>query len=262
MCSRSVGSIVRAPRPKSIRRLSRRLPVGRWRLDPHLERHPALPDGRPEERVDGGGHGQAELVQDGRGLLLASGSIRIVVAGMFDGMASPLLVYRDATILPSLCGGFGPVVHVGRQDVEQITDAAPAHAVGELSRDRALGGAGIGRHEGSAPLEPGEVRAEVLRRHALKRLHEGIEERMDGVDPVDGPLGTVLGIVGRVCGDLEFREDVDIGGRLVRRHDGSGRDAVAQRVYGAFPRQDVSSRDLEKRLVRVVHAGHDADLLA
>ena len=77
---------------------------------------------------------------------LASGSIRVVVAGMFDGMAAPFLVYRDATILPSLCGGFGPVVHVGRQDVEHITDAAPAHAVGELSRNRALGGAGIGRH--------------------------------------------------------------------------------------------------------------------
>ena len=77
---------------------------------------------------------------------LASGSIRIVVAGMFDGVAAPFLVYRDATILPSLCGGFGPVVHVGRQNVEHITDAAPAHAVGELSRNRALGGAGIGRH--------------------------------------------------------------------------------------------------------------------
>lgn len=51
-------------------RLTRRLPVGRRRLDPHLERHPALPDERPEERIDGGGHGQAELVQDGRGLLL------------------------------------------------------------------------------------------------------------------------------------------------------------------------------------------------
>ena len=146
---------------------------------------------------------------------LASGSIRIVVAGIFDGMAAPFLVYRDATILLSLCGGFGPVVHLGRQDVEHIMDAAPAHAVGELSRDRALGGAGIGRHEGPAPLEPSEVGAEVLRRHALKRLHEGIEERMDGVDPVDGPLGRVLGIVGRVCVDLELREDVDIGGRLV-----------------------------------------------
>lgn len=68
---------------------SRRLPVGRRRLDPHLERHPALPDGRPEERVDGGGNGQAELVQDGLASFLASGSIWIVVAGMFDGMAAP-----------------------------------------------------------------------------------------------------------------------------------------------------------------------------
>ena len=52
------------------RRLSRRFPFGRRRLDPHLERHSALSDERPEERVDGGGHGQAELVQDGRSLLL------------------------------------------------------------------------------------------------------------------------------------------------------------------------------------------------
>lgn len=34
---------------------------------------------------------------------------------------------------------------------------------------------------------------------------------MDGVDPVDGPLGAVFGIVGRVYGDLELAEDVDIG---------------------------------------------------
>lgn len=193
---------------------------------------------------------------------LTSGSMRIVVAGMFDGMVSPLLVYRGATILPPLCGGRGPVVHVGRLHVEYVADAAPADAARELPRDRALGGVGIGRHEGSAPLEPGEVGIEVLRRHALKRLHEGVEERMDGVDPVDGPLGTVLGIVGRVRGDLEFREDADIGGRPVGRDDRGGRDAAPQRVHGAFPRQDVSSRNLEKRLVRVVHAGHDADPLA
>lgn len=88
--------------------------------------------------------------------LLTSGSIRIVVAGMLDGMAEPLLVYLVASILPPL-------------------------------RDRALGGAGIGRHEGPAPPEAGEVGIEVLRRHALERPHEGAEERMDGVDPVDGP---------------------------------------------------------------------------
>ena len=151
---------------------------------------------------------------------------------------------------------------LGRQDVEHIMDAAPAHAVGELSRDRALGGAGIGRHEGPAPLEPGEVGIEVLRRHASERLHEGAEERMDGVDPVDCPLGAVLGIVGRVRGDLELGEDVDVGGRLVRRHDGAGHDAAPQHIHGALPRQDTPPRDLEERLVRVVHAGHDADLLA
>lgn len=50
---------------------------------------PPPPDGRPEERVDGGGNGQAELVQDGLASFLASGSIWIVVAGMFDGMAAP-----------------------------------------------------------------------------------------------------------------------------------------------------------------------------
>ena len=193
---------------------------------------------------------------------LTSGSMRIVVAGMFDGMASPLLVYRGATILPPLCGGRGPVVHVGRLHVEHVADAAPADAVRELPRDRAPGGAGIGRHEGSAPPEPGEVGIEVLRRHALERLHEGAEERVDGVDPVDGPLGAVLGIVGSMRGDLELGEDVDVGGRLVRRHDGTGHDAAPQHIHGAFPRQDAPPRDLEERFVRVVHAGHNADLLA
>lgn len=192
---------------------------------------------------------------------LTSGSIRIVVAGMFDGMVVPLLVYHGATILSSLRGGCDPVVHIGRQDVEHVADTAPAYAVRELPRDRALGSAGIGRHEGPAPLEPGEVGSEVLRRHAPERLHEGTKERMDGVDPVDGPLRAVLGIVGRVRGDLELSEDVDIGGRLVRRHDGTGHDAASQHIHGAFPRQDAPPRDLEKRLVRVVHAGHDANLL-
>ena len=194
--------------------------------------------------------------------LLTSGSMRIVVAGMFDGMAAPLLVYRGATILPPLCGGCGPVVHVGRLHVEHVADAAPADAVRELPRDRALGGAGVGRHEGPAPPEPGEVGAQVLRRHAPERLHEGAEERMDGVDPVDGPLGAVLGVVGRVRGDLELGEDVDVGGRPVGRDDRAGRDAAPQCVHGALPRQGAPSRDLEKRLARVVHAGHDADPLA
>lgn len=158
--------------------------------------------------------------------LLNSGSIRIVVAGMLDGMAEPLLVYLVASILPPLRGRRGPVVHVGRVDVEHVADAAPADAVRELPRDRAPGGAGIGRHEGSAPPEPGEVGVEVLRRHALERLHEGAEERVDGVDPVDGSPGAVLGVVGRVRGDLEFREDIDVDGRPVGRDDRAGRDGV------------------------------------
>lgn len=194
--------------------------------------------------------------------LLTSGSMRIVVAGMFDGMASPLLVYRGATILPPLCGGRGPVVHVGRLHVEHAADAAPADAVRELPRDRAPGRAGIGRHEGPAPPEPGEVGVEVLRRHAPERLHEGAEERVDGVDPVDGPPGAVLGVVGRVRGDLELGEDADVGGRPVGRDDRAGRDAAPQRVHGALPRKGAPPRDLEERLVRVVHSGHDADPLA
>ena len=132
----------------------------------------------------------------------------------------------------------------------------------ELPRDRAPGGAGIGRHEGSAPPEPGEVGIEVLRRHALERLHEGAEERVDGVDPVDGSPGAVLGVVGRVRGDLEFREDIDVDGRPVGRDDRAGRDAAPQRVHGALPRKGAPPRDLEERLVRVVHAGHDAGPLA
>ena len=59
------------------------------------------------------------------------------MAGMFDGTASPLLVYRGATILQPLCGGRGPVVHVGRLHVEHVTDAAPAHGVrGRVRRGR------------------------------------------------------------------------------------------------------------------------------
>ena len=49
---------------------------------------------------------------------------------------------------------------------------------------------------------------------------------MDGVDPVDGPPGAVLGVVGRVRGDLELGEDADVGGRPVGRDDRAGRDAA------------------------------------
>lgn len=40
------------------------------------------------------------------------------MAGTFDGMVAHFLVYRDATILPSLRGGRVPAVHVGRPDKE------------------------------------------------------------------------------------------------------------------------------------------------
>ena len=145
--------------------------------------------------------------------------------------------------------------------VEHVADAGPAGPARELPRDRALGGAGAGRHEGPAPPEPGEVGAQVLRGHAPERPHEGPEERMDGVDPVDGSLGAVLGVVGRVRGDPELREDADVGGRPVGRDDGAGRDAAPQHVHGALPRQGAPPRDLEKRVVRVSHVGHDADPL-
>lgn len=76
------------------------------------------------------------------------------------------------------------------------------------------------------------------------------------------PPGSVLGVVGRVRGDLELGEDADAGGRPVGRDDRAGRDAAPRRVHGAPPRKGAPPRDLEERLVRVVHAGHDADLLA
>lgn len=138
---------------------------------------------------------------------LISGSIRIVVAGMFDGMAVPFFIYQGAAILSSLCGGCDPVVH----RTEYVADAAFVGAVCELTRDRAPGGIGIDRHEGSAPLELGEISVEVFHRDTSKRLHEGAKERMDGIDPVDGPLGAVLGIACRMHRDLEFSEGVDIG---------------------------------------------------
>lgn len=76
------------------------------------------------------------------------------------------------------------------------------------------------------------------------------------------PPGAVLGVVGRVRGDLELGEDADAGGRPVGRDDRAGRDAAPRRVHGAPPRKGAPPRDLEERLVRVVHAGHDADPLA
>lgn len=194
--------------------------------------------------------------------LLTSGSMRIVVAGVFDGMAAPFLVYRGATILPSLCGRRGPVVHVGRLHVEHVADAGRAGAVRELSRDRALGGAVIGRHKGPAPPEPGEVGAEVLRRHAPERLHEGAEERMDGVDAVDGALRAVLGIIGLMRGDLQVMQHVGICGDLVRGDDPARADTAAKGLRRALARDHTSPRDLEEGGVRVADARHYANLLA
>ena len=176
------------------------------------------------------------------------------MAGMFDGMAAPFLVYRGATFLPPLCDGRGPVVHIGRRDVEHVADASRAGAVGELVGNRGPRRAGVGRHEGAAQAEPVEVGAEALGGHAPEARDERIEERMDGVDPVDGVPGAVLGVVCLVRGDPELREDVEVGGLPVDRDDGARRDAAPQRVHGAPPRQGAPLSDLEKYLVRVDRA--------
>lgn len=62
---------------------------------------------------------------------LTSGTIRIVVAGMFDGMIEPFLVYHGENILLSLCR-YGPVIHMQCQDTEHLTDSGPAGIVGKL----------------------------------------------------------------------------------------------------------------------------------
>lgn len=110
------------------------------------------------------------------------------MAGMFDGMDAPLLVCRGATILPPLCGGRGPVVHIGRLHVEHVADAAPAYAVREPPRDRALGDAGIGRHEGPEPPEPGEVALLAILRFALFHDRGGPAARV-ALDLVGGAGG-------------------------------------------------------------------------
>lgn len=193
---------------------------------------------------------------------LTSGSMRIVVAGMFDGMVVPFLVYHGATILSSLCGGCDPVVHIGRQDVEHVADTGRARAVGELTGDRGLRRAGVGRHEGAAPAEPVEVGAEVFGGHALEASHERIEERMDGVDAVDGPLGAVLGIVRLMQGDLQVMQHIDICGSLVRGDDRACADTAAKGFRRALARDNPSPRDLEEGGVRVADARHYANLLA
>lgn len=93
----------------------------------------------------------------------------------------------------------------------------------------------------------------MLGGHAPEASDERIEERMDGVDPVDGAPGAVLGVVCLVRGDPELREDVEAGGLPVGRDNRAGRDEAPQRVHGAPPRQGAPPSDLEKYLVRVVH---------
>lgn len=65
--------------------------------------------------------------------LFFSGSILMVVAGMFDGIAAPIYrVYHDAAILADYAAGVTSS-HIGRQDVEHVTDEGGAGAVGELA---------------------------------------------------------------------------------------------------------------------------------
>lgn len=84
---------------------------------------------------------------------------------------------------------------MGRRDVEHVADAGRAGAVGELAGDRGLRGVGVDRHEGAAPAEQVEVGGEVLGGHALEAHHGRIEDRVDGVDAVDGALRAVFGVV-------------------------------------------------------------------
>ena len=155
-----------------------------------------------------------------------------------------------------------PVVHEGRLEAEHAADAGRAGAVGELAGDRGLRRARARRHEGAAPAEPVEVGPQVLGGHALEACHERVEERMDGVDAVDGALRAVLGVVGLMRGDLQVAQRVDVCGRLVRGDDRARADAVAKGLRRTLARDHAASRDLEEGGVRVADARHDADLLA
>lgn len=155
-----------------------------------------------------------------------------------------------------------PVVHEGRLEAEHAADAGRAGAVGELAGDAGLRRARARRHEGAAPAEPVEVGPQVLGGHAPEAGHERVEERMDGVDAVDGALRTVLGIIGLMRGDLQVAQHVDVCGRLVRGDDRARADAVAEGLRRAPARDNAAARDLEEGGVRVADARHDADLLA
>ena len=156
---------------------------------------------------------------------LTSGSIRIVVAGMFDGMAAPFLVYHGATILASL-RSCGLVIHIRREHIEHLEESGPAHAVRELADDRLLGCRSAGDHECPTPPKPCKVGGEVLGGGTTERCHECTEKRVDGVDPVDDSLRAILGIVGGMGRDVELGQHVDVGGRPVGRHDGTVPDGT------------------------------------
>lgn len=155
-----------------------------------------------------------------------------------------------------------PVVHEGRLEAEHAADAGRAGAAGELAGDRGLRRARARRHEGAAPAEPVEVGPQVLGGHAPEAGHERAEERMDGVDAVDGALRTVLGIIGFMRGDLQVAQHVDVRGRLVRGDDRARADAAAKGLRRTPARDNAAARDLEEGGVRVADARHDADLLA
>lgn len=60
------------------------------------------------------------------------------------------------------------------------------YIVGELPGHSGLRRAEVCRRKGSAPAEPVEIGAEALAGHAPEAGHERAEERVDGVDAVDG----------------------------------------------------------------------------
>ena len=98
--------------------------------------------------------------------------------------------------------------------------------------------------------------------HALETRHERVEERMDGVDAVDGALRAVPGIIGLMRGDLQVAQYIDVCGRLVRSDDRARANTVAKGFRRTLARDHASPRDLEEGGIRVADARHDADLLA
>lgn len=102
----------------------------------------------------------------------------------------------------------------------------------------------------------------MLGGYPLEARHERVEERMDGVDAVDGALRAVLGIIGLMRGDLQVAQHIDVCGRFVRGDDRTCTDTVAKGLRRTLARDHAAPRDLEEGGVRVTDARHDADLLA